>query len=130
MSKMTIQYKDADFDQAGDLVYPTVAELDYPDLLDGIDVDDSAETITINDIDDNQASEIFSTLVSGMISEFPSFEMICDYGKKIHFEAKYKENKLTVEKRVNGSSEREVFQLEDGLFDDDDGDTFAMFFDL
>ena len=104
--------------------------MDYPDLLDSIVEDSRAKTITINDIDDEQASEIFYALVSGMISEFPNFEMIGDYGKNIHLGAKYEANQLTVEKRVGGSSEREVFQLEDGLFDDDDGDTFAMFFDL
>lgn len=120
-----------DFGQFCGVFGTTVAgELGYFDVATEADADFDKRTITCNGISEQQSTEIFSALIVELIGEHPSFELLGSIDAHIQFSAKYNNDELSVQKTVNEICSSEVYQLEDGSFNDEDGDEFAFFFDL
>lgn len=131
MAKLSIAFSGVDFGQVSGVFGATVAgELGYYDIATDAKADFDNNTMTCSAPKKSQISEIISSLIVAMIGEFPSFEMDGDAADRMHFSVKYDGGALSVRKTLDGSESSAVYQLEDGMFNDEDGDAFALFFNL
>lgn len=128
MASISLKFKNIDFDKAHLTFLETVmGELGYAHLD---NFEDQEKEIIECSGEDEELAEVFSSLVIALISENPEF--VCSgtfEGQNKQYTAQYKDSVLEVAKSDNGNKSSASYTLEDGLFDNDDGDDFSCFFD-
>ena len=110
-------------------------ELDEVDIAMNSDVDFEKGTITHDgNVDTVSFIDIFNGVCMGIISENTeaTFKMYGRFedGLVANISCEYSNDCLELKQEVSGETKNISFELENGLFDDDDGVEFSCFFDI
>lgn len=131
MAKCAFKFENVDFDVAGTVYCKTVGDLldYYIDDLTATEFNSEDSTLVIPNMALGKFKEFFPELIVSLMDEFDDFVLTGEYGTDVCFFAQYKNDVLNVSRRKGDKVKKAEYHLEDGTFDDEDGDDFDFFFD-
>ena len=136
MGKFSIKFENVNFDVAFSAYCETVAgELEEDcefydvDVMSNTTVDNENKTVLCKECVPELFSEIFPCIIIALLENgCEEFALTGNYDSDILFFAQYKDDLLTVSKCADGETENATYKLDDGMFEDEDGIDFDMFF--